>query len=400
MRVETLTANILSLMPKVGKCQCKFLIHFFGLMIAFRGRANFENFSRQGQFNESTYRNNFDKDFDFLQFNRLLVESYCEKEIGIAFDPSFISKSGKSTPGIGYFWSGGASRTKIGLEIGGFGAVDILNNTCMHLIAKQTLNHKKYGSLIEYYVGTVGGLSEQLQKTSKRLMVDAYFSKYTFVQPVCELGFEVVSRLRDDAVLFYRYLGPRRKGRGRPKKYQCRVDVKNPDAQHFQPIIKESDWTAFEGTVFSRPLKRWIKVVLVHHFKPNGDLKNVKIYFSTDLTMSGSDILIYYKGRFQIEFLYRDAKQFTGLEHCQSRKEKRLDFHFNAALTTVSIAKAAHHLTVPINQRKAFSMFSIKAQYFNELLLNRFFSAFGLDPNVKKINSKYLTLREFGKIAA
>ncbi len=40
MRVETLTAKILSLMPKVGKCQRKFLIHFFGLMIAFRGRAN------------------------------------------------------------------------------------------------------------------------------------------------------------------------------------------------------------------------------------------------------------------------------------------------------------------------------------------------------------------------
>ena len=116
--------------------------------------------------------------------------------------------------------------------------------------------------------------------------------------------------------------------------------------------------------------------------------------------MSGSDILVYYKGRFQIEFLYRDAKQFTGLEHCQSRKEKRLDFHFNAALTAVSIAKAAHHLTVPFSKRKAFSLFSIKAQYFNELLLNRFFSAFGLDPNLKKINSKYLILREFGKIAA
>jgi len=110
--------------------------------------------------------------------------------------------------------------------------------------------------------------------------------------------------------------------------------------------------------------------------------------------------LIYYSARFQIEFLYRDAKQFTGLEHCQSRKEKRMDFHFNASLTAVSLAKAAHHLNVPKDERKSFSMFSIKAQYFNELLLNRFFSAFGLDPNSKKNNSKYLSLRNFGKIAA
>jgi len=98
--------------------------------------------------------------------------------------------------------------------------------------------------------------------------------------------------------------------------------------------------------------------------------------------------------------LYRDAKQFTGLEHCQSRKEKRLNFHFNASLTAVSLAKAAHHLSVPIEQRKSFSLFSIKAQYFNELLLNRFFEVFGIDPNSKKINAKYLSLRNFGKIAA
>jgi len=124
---------------------------------------------------------------------------------------------------------------------------------------------------------------------------------------------------------------------------------------------------------------------LVHHLKPNSELKKVKIYFSTDLIISAPDLLIYYSARFQIEFLYRDAKQFTGLEHCQSRKEKRLDFHFNASLTAVSLAKAAHHLSVPKNERKSFSMFSIKAQYFNELLLNRFFSAFRLNPNSKKL---------------
>ena len=254
MRAETLTAKILSQMPKVGKCQCKFLIHFFSLMIAFRGRANFENLSRQGHYNESTYRNNFDKGFDFLEFNRLLVDSYCEKEIGIAFDPSFVSKSGKSTPGLGYFWSGGASRAKIGLEIGGFGAIDILNNACMHLIAKQTLNHKKYDSLIEYYVETVGGLREPLQKISNRLIVDAYFSKYTFVQPVCELGFGVISRLRDDAVLFYRYLGPRRKGRGRPKKYQGKVQVNQVQMNnHFQPDRgRIRIGQHYEGIVFSK----------------------------------------------------------------------------------------------------------------------------------------------------
>ena len=116
--------------------------------------------------------------------------------------------------------------------------------------------------------------------------------------------------------------------------------------------------------------------------------------------MEGTDLLIYYKTRFQIEFLYRDAKQFTGLEQCQSRKEKRLDFHFNTSLTTVSLAKTVHYLNQPINKRKSFSMFSIKTQYFNEHMLDRFISAFGIFPIPKKNNPIYLKLRDFDKIAA
>lgn len=387
-------------MPNLNKWQKDFMIHLFCLLTAYRGRNNFENLSRQGHYNESTYRNNYDKTFDFLKFNQYLVEESCEKEIAIAFDPSFISKSGKHTVGLNYFWSGCANRAKMGLEIAGFGAVDILNNTCMHLSCKQTVNHKKYNSLVSYYADLVISMADELQKTSKYLLVDAYFSKSTFVNPVAERGFTVISRLRNDAVLFYKYLGVPRKGRGRPKKYEGKVNVRQLSEQHFSLIIVEEKWKAYEAVVYSKSLKRWIKVVVVHYFDNKESLKKVKIYFSTDFVMSGSDVLIYYKSRFQIEFLYRDAKQFVGLEQCQSRKEKRLDFHFNAALTTVSIAKALHHLSVPAEQRKPFSMFSIKAQYFNELLMDRFFSLFGISPKPKKNNPDYLTLRDFGKIAA
>ena len=34
----------------------------------------------------------------------------------------------------------------------------------------------------------------------------------------------------------------------------------------------------------------------------------------------------------KMEFLFRDAKQFTGLQHCQARSESKLNFHFNASL--------------------------------------------------------------------
>lgn len=400
MSIKILTAKILSKIPKVDKWQQKFIIHLFWLLISMRGRVNFEQLGRYSQHNEGTFRNNFAKSFDFLSFNQKLIEEVCQKELAIAFDPSFISKSGKHTPGLSYFWSGCAGRSKRGLEIGGFGAIYILNNTCMHLCAYQTIDTKKYKSLLGYYSALVTQKASALQKTSKYLVADAYFSKKPFVDAATSAGFELISRFRDDAVLQYRYVGPPLKGRGRPRKFAGRVDVKNLDFQYFTPIIKEADFTAYEAVVFSKALRGWVKVVVVHYLKEDKTLKTVKIYFSTDLQMQGTDILIYYKTRFQIEFLYRDAKQFTGLEQCQSRKEKCLDFHFNASLTAVSLAKAIHHLNQPKDKRKPFSMFSIKTQYFNELLLDRFISGFGILPKPEKNNPVYLKLRDFGKIAA
>ncbi|RDH41387.1 hypothetical protein B9G39_28425 [Zooshikella ganghwensis] len=39
-------------------------------------------------------------------------------------------------------------------------------------------------------------------------------------------------------------------------------------------------------------------------------------------------IIKYYKARFQIEFLFRDAKQYTGFTHCQSRKKRSHTYSF------------------------------------------------------------------------
>jgi hypothetical protein len=70
---------------------------------------------------------------------------------------------------------------------------------------------------------------------------------------------------------------------------------------------------AYEGTVFAGALKRRVRVVVVHYLNKQGKVKKVHTFFFTDCSMQGTDIFLYYKGRFQIEFLYRDAKQFVSL---------------------------------------------------------------------------------------
>jgi transposase len=53
----------------------------------------------------------------------------------------------------------------------------------------------------------------------------------------------------------------------------------------------------------------------ISEVQANGKIKNA-LLFSTDIHLLPEQIVEYYQARFQIEFIFRDAKQFTGLSDC------------------------------------------------------------------------------------
>lgn len=171
MESRTLIETILSKMPGVSKWQPSFLSHLIGLYMQIKGRINFMQMGRYGKFNESTYRVNFAKCFDFQAFNQGLVASKGSGHYVIAFDPSHIRKSGRSTFGKGKFWSGCDSAMKAGLEVGGFAVCDIDQHTALHLVAYQTpqpSDLKSQGqSLLDYYASLWVREAPQLEKLSK-----------------------------------------------------------------------------------------------------------------------------------------------------------------------------------------------------------------------------------------
>src|SRR6056297_3804302 len=133
-KVSTLAGLILREISEIGKWQRKFLLHLFPLWLSIRGRYNFTNLARYGGHQESTYRKHFSRDFDWLDFNTRLVERYLSSDRILALDPSFISKSGKHSAGVGYFWSGSAGSTQWGKELCGVSAVDLTDKTALHLV--------------------------------------------------------------------------------------------------------------------------------------------------------------------------------------------------------------------------------------------------------------------------
>lgn len=114
-----------------------------------------------------------------------------------------------------------------------------------------------------------------------------------------------------------------------------------------------------------------------------------------------------YTARFQEEFLFRDGKQFTGLNQCQARSANKLEYHWNCSLTAINIAKVHFLLSVPKEPPKPFSMADVKTQCYNQLLLNRLFRIFENDtelqinnPIFSIYNDKVKELFTFGCIAA
>ncbi len=402
MNVRTLTEQILIKMSNIGRWQFKFILDLFPLLLALRGRYNFCNMARWGDYREYTYRNNYGRAFDWLAFNSFLVEQSLSADLALAFDPSFLPKSGKHTPGIGYFYSGCAGRELRGLELSGLAVIDQQDKTALHLEAIQTVGLKQDQTLLGFYAQSIIDRSEQLQQLSSLLLVDAYFSKHPFIHRMHQAGFEVITRLRKDARLRYLYKGPDHKGRGCPKKFDGRIDVYNLRMDQVVPCAQAEDasWMAYELIANVQAWKCNAKLVIVHELKEDGSIKSARIIASTDLQMDGGNILLAYHSRFQIELLYRDAKQHLGLTQCQARSKEKIHYHLNASLTTVSLAKVVHHLNDQNQCGKPFSMANIKTQYANELLLDQFIFTFGINPNMPKIKSIRNKLRNFGSIAA
>lgn len=395
---KALITSMLGNLPNINLWRREFLIETFILFLSIPGRINFLQLARYGKRKEQRYRQQFEKRFDFLSFNKELTLSQGSSRFAIAFDPSYISKSGKKTPGVGYFWSGVANKAKWGLEIGGIGAIDIDNHTAFHLEAVQTLNDDDQ-KLTDWYAGVISERKETLTSISKYLVADAYFSKKAFADQIISSDMHLVSRLRDDADLRYLSKEAPTGKRGRPRKYSGKIIISDIDKEYFSFITEDKESIVYAAEVYSKALKR--NVILVHVTYPKDSGKRAtKLYFSTDIEMDPNEVLQYYHCRFQIEFLYRDGKQHAGLNDCQARSENKLHFQFNASLTSINIAKAVHWLSIPKEKRGAFSMSDVKTMNHNILMLGRFIDVFGICPHSIKNQNYVKELILYGTMAA
>ncbi|MCP4371276.1 MAG: transposase [Deltaproteobacteria bacterium] len=413
--------NILEKQAGVAQPQKKFLVTLFLTILLMRGKVNFRNLSRYSELDEKTYSRQFRKSFDFVTFNELLIADMIpsdHEQIGV-MDASFVDKSGKETYGLGFFYDSCHKKAAKGLETSNLAVIDVTANTGYTLSSWQTPPQEEIEILVadrkaseneseeeeddDEKVSRVDFYAEHLQRDAahlpeevKYLVVDGYYAKSKFVKAARKTGLHIVGKLRHDANLNYLFKGKQKK-QGRDRKYDGKV--KFDDLSRFEYVGEvDEDIQLYTAEVYNVNLKCNIRLVYLLNSR-NKKKPRYALLFSTDTELAAKSIYRYYKARFQIEFLFRDAKQFTGFNDCQARCQESLDFHFNASLTVLNLAKVDAYLSFDYDLDTPFSLATQKMVYFNDHLLQKVFSILDLDLSLINCQPDLAALRTYGAIA-
>jgi hypothetical protein len=194
---------------------------------------------------------------------------------------------------------------------------------------------------MDAYLEHLAAVRRQLPAAVRYGVFDGAFAKKKFVQGVRALGLHAVSKLRCDADLRYLYEG-KQKRRGARRQYDGKVDFN--DLSRWQKVPAQTQLPPhlhlYTVCAHHKSLQRVVRVLLLLGTKDPAKPRYV-LLMSTDCELDGAELYSLYKARFQMEFLLRDAKQWTGLSQCQARDQQALHFHFNASLSAVNLAKIA-----------------------------------------------------------
>jgi len=370
MSIKETLEQIFDKISGTTKWQLNFFIEIFDLIYSIQGRFNFQNLTRYSELNESTFRRNFQKFFDWLEFNYhliLLSGLDIRGEVIAAFDCSYIPKSGSKTFGLDRFWSGCLNRAVKGLELSLVCLIDVRTRKAWALNALQTpsrLSKKENDNTktrIDFYLDQLKQCKDKLL-TINYFVADGFYAKRKVFDAIVAMNKQLITKLRPDANLRYLYKGKRKKRRGRPKQYAGKVDFNNITQWQYEGNYQDHI-EVYSVIVNSPRFARNLKVVMLYNLKT---YKHI-LLACTDLELDAFTIIEYYSLRFQIEFLFRDAKQFTGLTHCQARSEEKIHFHFNLSLAAVNMANYQMDINPTIRSMNTFKRIAYNTRFVHFL---------------------------------
>lgn len=320
----------------------------------------------------------------------------------IAGDEVVVSKAGSKTYGLDRFFAGLAQRVIPGLSFFTFSLVNVreersypMQTTQMVKTAaekaagkakaeakkvKEPMPKKKPGrpkgsknkskaevvlnpelvriqQALQSLLATIG---EML--SLKYVVLDGHFGNYPSAVMVRQVNLHLISKLRSDAALYPAFEGTH-SGPGPKPKYGPKIKVGHLEAKYLQETTLADGVRTdiYQGQFYNKEFTFALNVVIIVKTNLQTKTQAHVILFSTDLQLASDQLIKFYRLRFQIEFNFRDAKQYWGLEDFMNVKETAVT---NAANLSFFMVNVSYALLPPFRQQQPdFSILDLKAHY-------------------------------------
>jgi len=194
------------------------------------------------------------------------------------------------------------------------------------------------------------------------LVMDGHFGNYPSAWMVLQTGLQLVSKLRFDAALYEPFAGKYR-GRGPHPKYGDKVDVRKMKKKYLKADDTEAGIRTqiYQAALLNHEFASPINVVVILKTNLSSKKQAHVILFSTDLELSYEKLFDYYTLRFQIEFNFRDAKQYWGLDDFMNVKQTAVTNAANLSFFMVNFSSVL--LRQYRKNNPDFSILDLKSHY-------------------------------------
>jgi len=374
-----------TLSPVLPKTSCRQLQRIVVAILAMTGRITQLGISRWTHKGGSyrTIQRFFHTTLDWSKIQWRFFERFVYRRDAVyllAGDESVVSKSGKHTYGIGWFFSSILNTVIPGLAFFSIAIIDVAKRRAHPLSVQQVIRseeekeqtrqrkHKPKPSAPKRQRGRPKGsknknkadltLSPELQRILAQgqdvmdlireklnityFVLDGHFGNAFATSMVRQMGLHIISKMQHNAEL---YLRPTQEEKAEhPRlKYGARIDYKHLPEKLRVSSTTEGDYCTevYQATCLHKHFADLINlVIIVRTHLPSARVGHV-VLFSSDLSLSALTLIDYYALRFQIEFTFRDAKQYFGLEDFMGVKE--ISIH-NAVGLSFFMVNLSRHL--------------------------------------------------------
>jgi putative transposase len=304
----------------------------------------------------------------------------------LAGDETVVTKSGKKTYGLDLFFSSLYGKTVPGLSFFTFSLISTKRRASFPLMTQQMI-HSEDKTRAEDLVSVEQNIKDKsknkpkiknnrgrpkgsknknkedvelspylcfIQDLLKKVMqlvgndillvyvvFDGAFGNNGALQMAKQCGLHLISKLHRNSALYFPYSG-KYSGCGKRKKYGNRVDYDNIPEEYLKETTceKSIQTKIYQMTLLHKLFPQQLDVVIIVKTNLKTHARSHVILFSSDLDLPYGKLIDYYSLRFQIEFNFRDAKQYWGLEDFMNVKKMPVTNAVNLAFFMVNISHA------------------------------------------------------------